>query len=281
MQPENHIDQVFNQLKANKQTALIPFLSIGDPDLDTSLDIIKAVEDAGADIVELGVPYSDPLADGPVIQQASGRALANGVTIRDCIELAGKARDEGVKLPFILFTYFNPVLQYGLDAFFTDLKKQGISGVIIPDLPFEEDDKVKEIGEAYGIHLIPLVAPTSQERIQKIVSRARGFIYCVSSLGVTGVRSNFHQGIEDFIQTVKEASDLPVAVGFGISRPEHVSRFSTLCDGVIVGSAIIRKVEENLQWFKQVETRDEALKKVRDYVADLKAGSEKGLVGNE
>src|SRR5690606_9229803 len=133
MQPENHIDQVFQQLQKENKTALIPFLSIGDPDLDTSLEIIKAVEEAGADIVELGVPYSDPLADGPVIQQASGRALANGVTIRDCIQIAGKARDEGVKMPFILFTYFNPVLQYGLNEFFTDLKKHGISGVIIPD----------------------------------------------------------------------------------------------------------------------------------------------------
>lgn len=266
----NLMDQTFQQLKEQKRTALIPFLTVGDPDLDTTVAIIKELEKAGADILELGVPYSDPLADGPVIQRASERALQSQISIRTCIETAARARGEGVKMPFVLFTYYNPVLQTGLDAFFELLVENGISGLIIPDLPIEESEDMRRRSEAAGIHLVPLVAPTSNARIERIVSGARGFIYCVSSLGVTGERASFFDGIESFISTVKSYTDIPVAVGFGISSHEQVARFSRICDGVVVGSAIVRKVEEAIPLLKQAETREEGLLQIRNFVAQLK-----------
>jgi tryptophan synthase alpha chain len=266
----NLIDETFLRLKHENKTALIPFITIGDPDLDTSVDLIAEIEQAGADIVELGVPYSDPLADGPVIQRSSGRALFHKVTILDCIQVASRARAKGVKLPFILFTYYNPVLQTGLEKVFRLLQENGISGIIIPDLPIEEDAEVRASAQKYNIHLVPLVAPTSNERIRKIVSGAKGFIYCVSSLGVTGVRSDFFSGIDQFLNSVREATDTPIAVGFGISTPEQVKRFSKLCDGVVVGSAIVRQIEEAGPLLKSPERRREGLLQIRDFVRKLK-----------
>lgn len=266
----NLIDETFARLRAEGRTALIPFISVGDPDLDLSLDIIKQLQKSGADLIELGVPYSDPLADGPVIQRASERALRASVTLRDCIETAARARSEGVTIPLILFTYYNPVLQFGLDAFFDLVKENGISGLIIPDLPLEEDEELKGLAESHGIHLIPLVAPTSRDRVTKIAQRARGFVYCVSSLGVTGVRSQFHGDIDRFLETVREATELPISIGFGISNREQVERFEAQCDGVVVGSAIVRKIEESLPLLQREETREEGLKQIGDFVAGLK-----------
>lgn len=266
----NPIDAVFAVLRERKKTALIPFLTIGDPDIQTSIDIIKTLEKAGADMIELGVPYSDPLADGPVIQRASQRALAHQVTILDCIKAAQMAREQEVKLPFILFTYYNPVLQLGLERFFDLLQEHSISGIIIPDLPIEEDQPIRSLAERYNIHLIPLVAPTSQARIAKITAKASGFVYCVSSLGVTGVRSNFHAGIEDFIMSVKKVTPLPVCVGFGISTRAHVEQFAKWCDGVIVGSAIVRTIESVLPLLAKESTRSNGLLQIRDFVAQLK-----------
>ncbi|NIK67729.1 tryptophan synthase subunit alpha [Paenibacillus sp. BK720] len=266
----NLIDAAFAKLKQEGKTALIPFLTIGDPDIPTSIAIIKELEQAGADLVELGVPYSDPLADGPVIQRASERALKNHISILDCIETAAGAREAGVKLPFILFTYFNPVLQFGLEAFMNLVVEKGISGLIIPDLPIEEDEEVRTLAEAKGVHLIPLVAPTSKDRVVRISKKARGFVYCVSSLGVTGVRAEFHSGIDDFLATVREATDLPIAVGFGISSREQVERFEKSCDGVVVGSAIVRKIEETLPLLGDSSKREEGLAEIRRFVAGLK-----------
>lgn len=271
----NPIDQIFAKRKAEGRSALMPFLTIGDPDLETSLKIIKEVEAAGADIVELGVPYSDPLADGPVIQRASMRSLENGVTIRDCIALAKRARDEGVKMPFVLFSYYNPVLQLGPETFFKELEENEIDGIIIPDLPYEENDEIVEIASRHNIHVIPLVAPTSKERIRKITAQASGFIYCVSSLGVTGVRSEFDQGIDEFLNTVKTSTDLPIAIGFGISNQSHVARFSQICDGIIVGSAIVRKIEENLELLRSETDQAKGLANVHKFVAELKSGTER------
>lgn len=266
----NRIDQTFARLREEGQTALIPFITVGDPDTGATLDIIKQLERSGADMIELGVPYSDPLADGPVIQRASERALKNNITIAACIETAAKAREAGVELPFILFTYFNPVLQFGLEAFFELVKKKEISGLIIPDLPIEEDGEVRALAEANGIHLIPLVAPTSKDRIQRIAGMAKGFIYCVSSLGVTGVRSDFHAGIDEFLQTVRDASNIPVAIGFGISSREHVERFSEKCDGVVVGSAIVRQIESVLPLLENDAQRDAGLSQIGAFVKELK-----------
>ncbi|CAM3126230.1 tryptophan synthase subunit alpha [Paenibacillus lupini] len=266
----NLIDAAFAKLKQEGKTALIPFLTIGDPDIPTSIAIIKELEQAGANMVELGVPYSDPLADGPVIQRASERALQNRISILDCIETAAQAREAGVQMPFILFTYFNPVLQFGLEPFMNLVVEKGISGLIIPDLPIEEDEEVRQLAELKGVHLIPLVAPTSKDRVVRISRKARGFVYCVSSLGVTGVRAEFHSGIDDFLATVREATDLPIAVGFGISSREQVQRFESICDGVVVGSAIVRKIEESLPLLTDEKQREAGLTQIREFVAGLK-----------
>nr|WP_240548130.1 tryptophan synthase subunit alpha [Paenibacillus lignilyticus] len=267
----NEIDASFQRLREEGRTALIPFLTIGDPDLGTSVEIIGALEQAGADMVELGVPYSDPLADGPVIQRASERALKNGqVTLVDCIQVAENARQAGIKLPFILFSYYNPILQYGLERFFDLVTEKGISGLIIPDLPIEEDAEVRAMAEAADIHLIPLVAPTSNDRVKRIASKARGFVYCVSSLGVTGVRADFHSGIDEFLATVREATTTPIAVGFGISSREQVERFGKQADGVIVGSAIVRKIEEVVPLLQAADTKQEGLDQIRAFVQELR-----------
>ncbi|WP_310829314.1 tryptophan synthase subunit alpha [Paenibacillus pedocola] len=266
----NRMDVTFRKLKAEGKAALIPFLTVGDPDLDTTLAIIAELEAAGADILELGVPYSDPLADGPVIQRASSRALRGNIHLRTCMETALKARQAGSELPFILFTYYNPVMQMGLDTFFAELDTHEISGLIIPDLPVEESEEMRKRSREAGVNLIPLVAPTSSERIERIVSGASGFVYCVSSLGVTGERSSFHTGVDDFIASVRRATDLPVAVGFGISTSEQVARFAQICDGVVVGSAIVRKVEDVIPLLDNPATRSEGLLQIREFVAQLK-----------
>ncbi|MDQ6418220.1 tryptophan synthase subunit alpha [Paenibacillus sp. LHD-117] len=266
----NLIDQKFASLKAEGRSALIPFITVGDPDADTTLALIQELERSGADMIELGVPYSDPLADGPVIQRASERALRGTVTLADCIGMAERAREAGVTIPLILFTYFNPVLQFGLDSFFSLVKSKGISGLIIPDLPIEEDEEVRERAEQADIHLIPLVAPTSKDRVTRIASKAKGFVYCVSSLGVTGVRSEFHSDIDQFLATVREATDQPICIGFGISSREQVERFERVCDGVVVGSAIVRKIEEQLPLLRDMDTRGQGLRLVGEFVASLK-----------
>ncbi|WP_219838811.1 tryptophan synthase subunit alpha [Paenibacillus sp. R14(2021)] len=267
----NAIDASFQRLRAEGKTALIPFLTMGDPDLATSVEIIQTLEQAGADMIELGVPYSDPLADGPVIQRASERALGHGrVTLEDCIQVAENARQAGVKLPFILFTYYNPILQLGLQRFFKLVTAKGISGLIVPDLPIEEDAELREMAEQAGIHLIPLVAPTSNDRVVRIAAKARGFVYCVSSLGVTGVRADFHQGIDEFLSTVRGATDTPIAVGFGISSREQVERFSKQADGVIVGSAIVRKIEEVVPLLQSPSSKQEGLAQIHAFVSALK-----------
>jgi tryptophan synthase alpha chain len=266
----NLIDTAFARIKAEGRTALIPFLTIGDPDLKTSVEIIKTLEQSGADMIELGVPYSDPLADGPVIQRASERALINNITLKDCIHVAEQAREAGVKIPFILFTYFNPVFQYGLEAFFQLVQSKGISGLIIPDLPIEEDEEVRQLAEAANVHLIPLVAPTSKDRVVRISRKAKGFVYCVSSLGVTGVRADFHTGIDEFLATVREATELPIAIGFGISNREQVERFGKQCDGVVVGSAIVRTIEDAIPLLKDESMREAGLKQIGNFVSQLK-----------
>ncbi|TLS53274.1 tryptophan synthase subunit alpha [Paenibacillus antri] len=267
----NAIDTTFAALKAEGRTALIPFLTIGDPDLDASLALIRELEAASADMIELGVPYSDPLADGPVIQRASQRALSGRLTtILDVIGIAQRAKEEGVKLPFILFTYYNPILQLGFDRFFDLLKANNISGMIVPDLPIEEDEELRGLAESHGLHLIPLVAPTSSQRVSAISKKARGFVYCVSSLGVTGERSSFANDIDAFLDTVRGSTDVPIAIGFGISNREQVARFEGRCDGVIVGSAIVRKIEEQEEKLRNPATRAEGARAVGDFVRELK-----------
>lgn len=265
----NRMDQRFHKLKKTNKTAFIPFITVGDPDLTTTLAILYKLQSAGADMIELGVPYSDPLADGPVIQKASERALRNGITILDVIHLAKQARTSGIHIPLILFTYYNPLLQAGFDTAFSLMKENEINGVIIPDLPVEESGIVCSFCTKYQIHYIPLVAPTSKDRIHRIVNQATGFVYCVSSLGVTGQRTEFYDGIETFITSVKEITSLPVAVGFGISKPDQFKQLSLICDGVVVGSAIVQQIEENLDLLQDINTRPQGLEKISEFVADL------------
>lgn len=266
----NLIDLKFAELKDQQKTALIPFISCGDPTLDDTIDIVKALEAAGADMVELGVPYSDPLADGPVIQRASERALQHTVTLANCVALGSKLRQQGVKLPLIIFTYYNPIFQYGLQPFFELLKQHDISGLIVPDLPIEEDGELRQLAEQNDVHLIPLVAPTSNERVTRIAEQARGFVYCVSSLGVTGERADFHAEIDQFLNLVRSTSQVPIAIGFGISSREQVARFESKCDGVIVGSAIVRTIENNVPLLRDPATKAEGLANIARFVAELK-----------
>lgn len=266
----NAIDEMFGRLRAQGGTALMPFITMGDPHLEATVDIILHLERSGADLIELGVPYSDPLADGPVIQRATERALRNRITIFDCIEAAGEARKRGAKLPFVLFTYYNPLLQAGVDRVFRLASENGFSGAIVPDLPMEEDGEAREAAGRHGLHLIPLVAPTSKDRVRRIVSRAGGFVYCVSSLGVTGERQQFYEKVDEFLDTVKSATNLPVAVGFGISNREQYSAFARRCDGVIVGSAFVRRIEALGSRLADAASRPGALEELGRFAADLK-----------
>ncbi|APJ11483.1 tryptophan synthase subunit alpha [Bacillus safensis] len=243
----------------------IPFITAGDPSEDITIDLAISLQAAGAHAIELGVPYSDPLADGPVIQRASKRALNHGMNIVKAIELAGKMKKNGVKIPVILFTYYNPVLQLDTEYFFALLRKNHISGLLTPDLPFEESSELQKNCQTHDISYISLVAPTSKERLVNIVEQAEGFVYCVSSLGVTGVRQSFDASITDFIQQVKQLSHIPVAVGFGISTREQVDSMNKLSDGVVVGSALVKKIEELQEQLLASDTRQEALREFETY----------------
>ncbi len=241
----NRIEAAFH--KQTQRAALIPFLNTGDPSLDASLELFRSVLQAGADIVEIGVPYSDPLADGPVIQASAARSLKSGFQFPQVFELAQALRAETDK-GLVAFTYINPLLQYTPERFFSDAKTAGIDGVIVPDLPYEESEPVLQIADRHGISLIPLVAPTSgEQRVTDICGSARGFVYCVSSLGVTGERVRMSERVQELVQTVRSHTSLPVAVGFGVSTPEQAQHLAEFADGVIVGSAFIRRIEGVLQ----------------------------------
>jgi tryptophan synthase alpha chain len=266
----NRIEQKFQDLQSQQKAALIPFLTVGDPSIEASVEIILQMEKAGADLLELGVPYSDPLADGPVIQRSSERALKQHLSIVEVVLVAREARKRGSQLPFILFTYYNPVLQFGLESLFKLMQENEISGIIVPDLPLEEAYETAQVASQYQIKWIPLVAPTSQGRIQQIVDKASGFIYCVSSLGVTGERSEFHSGVDLFLSQVRASTSLPIVVGFGISNREQVQRFESLCDGVVVGSAVVRTIESVLPLLQANPASGEALARIHQFIAQLK-----------
>lgn len=222
----------------SKRAAFIPFVTAGDPDFETSVKIALMLA-RHADAIEIGIPYSDPLADGPVIQEASLRALRQGMTISRAFDLMRAVR-EHTDVPLVAFTYANPVIQFGPAAFVRACRESGVNGMIVPDLPYEESDELQASGDEGGVALIPLLALTSRERIAKIAQRARGFVYCVSSLGVTGERSSFSTQLRSFVETVQRYATVPTAVGFGVSTPDHVRELATFADGVVVGSAIVR-----------------------------------------
>ena len=226
-----------------KGKAFIPFLTCGDPDLETTGKLVKAAVENGADIIELGIPFSDPTAEGPVIQGANLRALQGGVTTDRIFEFVRELRKE-VTVPFVFMTYANVVFSYGAEDFISTCQKIGIEGIILPDLPFEEKEEFAPICKKYGVALISMIAPTSDKRIAMIAKEAEGFIYIVSSLGVTGTRSEITTDLSSIVKVVRENTDVPCAIGFGISAPEQAEKMARIADGVIVGSAIVKKVGE-------------------------------------
>lgn len=232
------IEKAFKEGKA-----FIPFLTAGDPCLEKTGEFILAMEEAGADLIEIGIPFSDPIAEGPVIQEADLRALAAGTTTHRIFDLVGDLRRQ-TQVPLVLMTYLNPVFHYGYEDFFARCQAVEIDGIIIPDLPFEEKGEMEDIAASHGVDLISMVAPTSEDRIQKIAGEARGFLYVVSSLGVTGMRQQITTDLPALLANIRKTARVPACIGFGIHSPEQAAAAAQVADGVIVGSAIVKIVEE-------------------------------------
>ena len=252
------MSRIQNAFKQGK--AFISFVTGGDPDLETTEKLIVAMEEAGADLIEIGIPFSDPIAEGAVIQEANERALSAGCTTDKLFDMVKGVRGK-VSVPIVYLTYINPIYTYGKDRFFKRCVECGIDGVIVPDLPFEEKEELEVDCLKYGVDLISLIAPTSNDRVRMIAEQATGFIYCVSSMGVTGVRSEIKTDISAMISMVREVTKVPCAVGFGISTPEQAREFATVSDGAIVGSAIVKIIS---QYGK------DSIKPVADYVREMK-----------
>lgn len=221
--------------------AFIPFITCGDPNLETTMKIVREAEKNGADLIELGIPFSDPTAEGPVIQSANIRALQSGTTTDKIFEMVRELRKD-VKIPLVFMTYANVVFSYGAEQFFATCKEIGIDGIILPDLPFEEKDEFEAVCKEYEVDLISMIAPTSNDRISMIAKEASGFLYVVSSLGVTGTRSEITTDLSAMIEVIRESSNVPCAIGFGISTPEQAKKMAKISDGAIVGSAIVKLI---------------------------------------
>ena len=263
----SRIDAALNVLRQRGEPAIAPFVTIGFPDVPTSIDVVQTIVEMGADMVELGVPFSDPLAEGPTIQATSQHALEHGVTLDTCLDAARELRTRGVDAPLILMGYYNPFLKRGLDTFAEDAAEAGVDGLIVPDLPAEESDGFRGVCRSYGLSLIPLLAPTSTaERIAHACENADGFIYCVGVLGVTGARDALSEGVRGLVDRIREHTALPILVGFGISTREHVETVSGFADGVMVGSALLDEVGR--------APEGEAATRAGEFVARLKGRME-------
>ena len=240
--------------------AFIPFITCGDPDVATTKAAVLEMVKAGADLIELGIPFSDPTAEGPVIQGANLRALTGGIKTKDVFDLVRDLRKE-TDIPMVFMTYANVVFSYGAEDFISTCKDIGIDGLILPDLPFEEKEEFLPICHRHGVDLVSLIAPTSEQRISKIAKEAEGFLYIVSSLGVTGTRSEITTDLASIVKVVRESTDIPCAIGFGISTPEQAAKMAGLSDGAIVGSAIIKLLEKYGK---------DAPKHIGEYVKEMK-----------
>lgn len=241
----SRIYQCLEELRQQGKKALIPFITAGDPDLAGTVELARVLAGAGADIIELGVPFSDPLADGPVIQQSSGRALAAGTNLPGILAAVREIKNS-CQTPVVLMGYYNPFYKYGLWRFVRDASRAGVDGLIVPDLPLEEAGPLDRMALEEGLDLIYLVAPTTTEpRLEKVASRARGFIYCVSVTGVTGARQEINTDLGEFTGRVRRFTSLPLAVGFGIAGPGQAARVAEHCDAVVVGSALVRIIGES------------------------------------
>lgn len=247
--------------------AFIPFLTAGDPCLEKTAEYILEMEKAGADLIEIGIPFSDPIAEGPVIQEADLRALAAGATTDRIFDLVQEIRKQ-VRVPLVFMTYLNPVFHYGYERFFRRCRECGIDGIIIPDLPFEEQEELKPTANENEVEVITLVAPTSRQRIREIAGEAEGFLYLVSSMGVTGMRNRISTDLEGMIREIREVSEIPVAVGFGIHTPEQAEQIAGIADGVIVGSAVVRLIAQD---------QGNAAKAISAYVQEMKQAVNRGM----
>ena len=254
----NRIEKVFKKLKAQNKKAFIPYIMAGDPSLEKTKEIVLMFEECGADIVELGVPFTDPLADGPTIQRAAERALKNGVTLKKVIALVKDLRQK-TKIPLVLMTYYNPVFKYGEERFIADAKDAGVDGVIIPDLPPDEAGEFTRLAKNADVASIFLLAPTStDERIKKVARASTGFIYYVSITGITGAQLLLDGSIEKSINGIRRITDKPIAVGFGVSTPDEAKAVAGVSDGVVIGSAIVKKAQLSLE------------KELRDFLLTLR-----------
>ncbi len=258
----SRIADTFKRLKVEGRRGLIPFVTAGHPDLPTTRSLLPALQRAGADLIELGIPFSDPIADGPVIQRSSQRALTNGVTLRDVLSLIADVRSE-LHVPLVLFSYVNPVLQFGLDKFAREAANVGVDGVLLSDLSLEESVQFREKLSANLIDLILLAAPTStEERLRRIAESASGFIYAVSRTGVTGARDDLSDEAEELVRRLRQFTSLPVGVGFGISTAEQVAQVWKYAEAAVVGSAIVKEIEANAG-------RPDLVEQVEEFVRSL------------
>lgn len=257
------VAQRFQDLKQNSECALVPFITAGDPDLETTAKAIKVLAANGADMIELGVPYSDPLADGPTIQAAATRALQKGVKLEDVLEIVREVAPQ-IEIPIILFTYYNPIYYRGIESFLKQVKEAGVSGLVVPDLPLEEAEILLKPAAEIGIEVTLLVAPTSSEaRIKAIAEKSQGFIYLVSVTGVTGMRSQMAAGIQDLLTDLHNSTSKPIGVGFGISSPEQAKQIKEWgADAVIVGSAVVKRLADG--------TPESGLKAIAEFCSSLK-----------
>ncbi len=242
----SRIDDTFARLRAERRTGLVAFLTVGHPSVEDTLRLVPALIEGGADIVELGVPFSDPMAEGPSIQRSSHQALLQGVTPGVCLEVAGKLRAQGIETPLIFMGYYNPLLAYGLEDFCHDAAQVGADGLITVDLPPEESHPLRDACRRNGLDLIYLLAPTStDERIELVAGLASGFVYCVSVTGVTGAREELPKALSSFVNRVRAHTALPIAVGFGISKPKHFRAVGRIAEAAVIGSAIIDEIDRS------------------------------------
>uniref|UniRef100_A0A831TEP6 Tryptophan synthase alpha chain n=1 Tax=Thermorudis peleae TaxID=1382356 RepID=A0A831TEP6_9BACT len=242
---QSRIAETFDRLRSRREIGIFPYLTVGFPERESTLQLVPALVEGGAAAIELGIPFSDPLADGVTVQRASQIALSNGVTVRFCLETAASLRRSGVDVPLVFMGYFNPLLQFGLERFVSACAEIGVDGLIIPDLPPIESDELAAICHQYGRDLIFMVAPTSTDaHLQAVARQASGFVYCVSLTGVTGARDRLDAGVGAFLARVRRHIDLPLTLGFGIARPEHVQEAASVADAVAVGSALLERISQ-------------------------------------
>lgn len=259
------ITRVFEKARAENRPVIIPYITAGYPRLDSTPDLVKALIEGGADLVELGIPFSDPIADGPTVQHSGHIALTNGFTPQYAFDTVRELREQGIDTPIVFMGYYNPVYAHGLEEYVAKCAEVGVDGLIIPDLPPEESDPLLDACKKHQVHLIYLLAPTSTpERVESVVQRANGFIYVVAATGVTGARREFQAGLADYVARVRRNTDLPLAIGFGVSTRAHVLEAEKLADGVISGSALIDRLER--------ASSDDLLAEARDFIRTLRGG---------